>query len=385
MTVGKKAIESADVAAVLGRYQRPFAQALREAVDAAERATPRDPASDPMVSMMYGQLGYHLGWRSATMEPEDSPPGKLLRPTIVLLTAELAGGVPAIERAMPAAVAIEMIHNFSLIHDDIEDGDTTRRQRPTLWRLWGQAQAINTGDALFSLARKQFWGVLRVGVAPEVAVGLAERLDAVCLELCEGQHLDMSFEGRRDVTVAMYLDMIARKTAALIRLSAQTGATLAAPRAAALVARLGEFGQALGLAFQLRDDLLGIWHATTLGKTYAGDVRRKKMSLPAIHALEHAGAADRRALARIYSQPGAPDDEQVEQALGILERSGARARVHQELRAQISAARAALDAALTEARDLQRAAPNGEANESSARTAAALATLLDYVSADAGA
>ncbi|HET9109471.1 MAG TPA: polyprenyl synthetase family protein, partial [Ktedonobacterales bacterium] len=281
------------------------------------------------------------------------------------------------ERAMPGAVAIELIHNFSLIHDDIEDGDEERHHRAALWRLWGQAQAINTGDALFSLARLRLLGLARRGVDPALTLRLAEQVDTVCLELCEGQHLDMSFEARRDVTVAMYLDMIARKTAALMRCSTELGGRIGAPDDEALGERLGAFGKALGLAFQIRDDLLGIWQAQELGKTAAGDVRRKKMSLPVIHALEHADADDRAALTRIYFRPGPASDEQITQALDILERSGARNRAHEALREQLAIARGSLDAAIT----LAQRHPEGDPHVA----AHALGEFLAYISADAGA
>src|SRR6185437_4776037 len=274
-------------------------QGMQEALASAARVTTRATATEELRASLYGQMDYHLGWRDASFIPSQGHRGKLLRPTLTLLAAELAGGSDAVTRALPAAVSVELVHNFSLIHDDIEDGDEERHHRPTLWRLWGQAQAINTGDALFALARMQLLGLVRRGVDPALTLSLAERLDAVCLELCEGQHLDMSFEARRDVTVAMYLDMIARKTAALMRCATELGGRIGAPADAQLGERLGAFGLALGLVFQIRDDLLGIWQAQELGKSAAGDVRRKKMSLPVIHALEHADQRDRAALTRI--------------------------------------------------------------------------------------
>ncbi|HEX8995984.1 MAG TPA: polyprenyl synthetase family protein [Ktedonobacterales bacterium] len=377
MTLGKHALQSTDIAAVLDRYRGPIEQALREALTSSARATTRAAATEALLSTLYGQIEYHLGWRDARFNAIQGNPGKMLRPTLTLLAAELAGGSPAIERAMPAAVSIELIHNFSLIHDDIEDGDEERRHRATLWRLWGQAQAINTGDALFSLARMQLLGMARRGVDAALTLRLAEQVDGVCLELCEGQHLDMSFEARRDVTVAMYLDMIARKTAALMRCATEVGGRVGAPEDEELGDQLGAFGLALGLAFQIRDDLLGIWQAQELGKTAAGDVRRKKMSLPVIHALEHASDQDRDALQKIYFRPGPASDEQISEALDILERSGARTRAHEALREQLARARASLDAAI----DLAERRSTGDSREA----AQALGEFLSYIGADAGA
>ncbi|HEY7849413.1 MAG TPA: polyprenyl synthetase family protein, partial [Ktedonobacterales bacterium] len=377
VTLGKKAPQATDIAAVLDRYRAPIEQGMREAVTSAAQATTRATATETLLASLYGQIEYHLGWVDSQFAPTAGSPGKLLRSTLTLLAADLAGGAQAVERAIPAAVSVELIHNFSLIHDDIEDGDDERRHRATLWRVWGQAQAINTGDALFSLARRQLLGLARRGVNPALTLRLAERVDTVCLELCEGQHLDMTFESRRDVTVAMYLDMIARKTAALMRCATELGARIGAPDDEALGDRLGDFGQALGLAFQIRDDLLGIWQAQELGKTAAGDVRRKKMSLPVIHALEHATDDDRAALTHIYFRPGPASDEQIVQALGILERSGARERARSALHEQLARARASLDSAIA----LAQRHPAG----ASQAAASALGEFLAYIGADAGA
>ena len=345
MSAGKKAARMLDIAGVLGRYRQQIEAGLRAAVSSAAGAMPHAPESAEALASMYGQIEYHLGWRAENLTPAQGDPGKLLRSTLTLLTAELAGGPDAVAHALPVAVSIELIHNFSLIHDDIEDGDEERRRRPTLWKVWGQAQAINSGDALFSLARMSIWELARGGVEPGLVVRLAELVDRTCLELCEGQHLDMRFEGRREVTEAMYLDMIGRKTAALMSCAAEAGARIGAPEDEALGNRLGLFGRALGLAFQLRDDVLGIWSAKDLGKSEAGDVRRKKMTLPVIHALEHAALVDREALAAIFTLSGPATDEQVSRVLGILDRSGARKRAYSALREQLDIATESLEGA----------------------------------------
>jgi len=361
----------------LGHFQAPMLAALRATL-AQGRAE-----SDPQLDDMYGQIEYHLGWREADLtevDPGSLRAGKLLRPSLLLYSAQLAAGAvvgatpnadAVVHRALPAAVAVELVHNFSLIHDDIEDGDEERRHRPTMWKLWGQAQAINTGDALFALARAQMWGLAERGVAPAQVIHLGRLLDRACLDICEGQHLDMRFEGRREVTVAMYLQMIDRKTAALMRCSAELGARIGAPADEALGDRMATFGRALGLAFQLRDDLLGVWSAQELGKSAAGDVRRKKMSLPIIHALEHADATDRRALGEIYAAPGPATKPQIARVLAALEHTGARQHVRDTLRDQIVRANDALSAVV---------GANADAAASDAY--AALAGLLAYVGAD---
>lgn len=374
-------MESARIESVLARYRPLISRELRRIVRSAASLTPSSPVTAEPLSGFYAQIEYHLGWRHPDLSAAKAHPGKLLRPTLLLLACELGAelrGVASAERAasvesaLPAAACVELVHNFSLIHDDIEDGDETRRHRPTLWTLWGVPQAINTGDGLFSLARAGLWGLPARGVAPAVVVRLADRLDRTCLELCEGQYLDMSFEGRDDITVEMYLDMIGRKTAALMACATTMGALIGAPEDDALAERMERFGRALGVAFQLRDDLLGIWAPTSeLGKTPAGDLRRKKVTLPIIHARESAGAEDRAAIASAYAGEGEMPQEQIETTLHILERAGARERVREELRTRAAVARSALEA-VGEADDAERDGPRG-----------ALASLLRFVSAAA--
>jgi geranylgeranyl diphosphate synthase, type I len=277
----------------------------------------------------------------------------------------------AVEQAIPAALAVELVHNFSLIHDDIEDSDEERHHQPTLWKLWGVPQAINTGDGVFALARLQLSHLHERGVPAETALRVAARLDTTSIELCEGQYLDMRFEGRRDVTVAMYLDMIGRKTAALMECAAAMGGEIGAPEDAALVERLGSFGRALGMGFQLRDDMLGIWSAVALGKSAAGDLRQKKMSLPIIAALEHGPPEDQRALRAIYDEPGPASDAQIAALFAILERAQARERTRAMLREQCDQARALLDSIC-----------DGGAITSTADACAALGVLLDFIAAE---
>ncbi len=279
-------------------------------------------------------------------------------------------------RAVPAAVAVELAHNFSLIHDDIEDGDEERHARATLWALWGVPQAINTGDGIFAMARLELLRLVEGDVPAPLVVELAADLDRTCLALCEGQFLDMRFEGRHDLSVALYLDMIARKTAALMRCACWMGGRLGAPEQPEMAARLGAFGQALGIAFQLRDDLLGIWEAEALGKSAAGDLRRKKMTLPVIAALEAASPADRDALLDIYTSPCPATEEQIERALAILERTHARERARVALREQCAAARSALN-------DLRMASSATGGDGDRADAYGALAAMLNFVASEA--
>jgi Geranylgeranyl pyrophosphate synthase len=330
------------------RHQHTIDAALREALRKIEHASGVDA-----LSAYYGQMQYHLGWLDAQLQATQSNPGKLLRPTLLLLSYEaagawglsktqIAGQSDYLRRALPAAVAVELTHNFTLIHDDIEDGDTERRHRSTLWHIWGIPQAINTGDGMFALARHTLWGVLEQGVDGNLAAHLAALLDQTVLEIAEGQYLDISFEQRQDISVSMYIDMIRRKTAVLMRCAAQMGAMLGTDNQE-VIQRLQSFGAAIGLAFQVRDDQLGVWATSAeLGKTQAGDIYRRKKSLPILHALETANEADRHTLQRLYRQTEPLQATQVEQVLAILERTQTQAYCQSFLRQHCQIAHEAL-------------------------------------------
>jgi geranylgeranyl diphosphate synthase, type I len=281
---------------------------------------------------LYEMLAYHLG-----IDRTDGPRGKRIRPLLGVLAFQSLGG--DYRKALPGAAAVELGHNFSLVHDDIEDADVERRHRPTLWAIWGVPLAINAGDALFALSRLALYRLLEDGEFSERRVLQMMRVyDETCLALCEGQYLDISFERRADVTVDAYLEMIGKKTAALLGASVRAGAILASDDDAVGDA-YEEFGQALGMAFQMADDVKGtFWASADSGKAEAGDVRKRKKTLPVVWALEHASEADRIRLAEIYLNgvratdgrgptptPEAPvADAEVAEVLEILERCGAR-------------------------------------------------------------
>jgi geranylgeranyl diphosphate synthase, type I len=337
---------SSTIQNTLQRHQHVIDAALHATFERAN-AQPGSP-----LAPFYGQLQYHLGQVDAHFAPTKNNSGKLMRPTLLLMAYEASGAwglandaLPHsdyLERALPAAVALELTHNFTLIHDDIEDSDAERRHRPTVWKLWGVPQAINTGDGMFSLARLTLWGVLAKGVEGEIAARLGALLDSACLVLAEGQYLDISFEARHDISVAMYVDMISRKTAALMACAAEMGACLGT-RDTEIIKRLSSFGNAIGIAFQVRDDLLGVWATTAeLGKTPAGDVYRRKKSLPVLHALEQANIHDQHMLHTIYQQEGPLTQKQVEDVLVIFERTRTKAYCQQFLRQQCQLAYEAL-------------------------------------------
>lgn len=252
----------------------------------------------------YQMMHYHMGWVDESFQPGAFATGKRIRPLLCLMACEAVGGDPA--TALPAAAAVEILHNFSLIHDDIEDGDETRRHRPTLWTIWGVPQAINAGDGMFALAFAALLGSKQTGVTDDRVLATLERFTACCTALTEGQHLDMWFEERARVEVADYLRMIDGKTASLLATSLSIGALIGGATARADDA-LYRFGRHLGLAFQIQDDILGIWgDPAVTGKAAGNDILRRKKSLPLLYALSHPNVGS-RLMDRLAQLPDAND------------------------------------------------------------------------------
>jgi len=269
---------------------------------------------DERTANLYEMVRYHMGL------DRDGPRGKRLRPLLGLLAYESIAGEYA--RALPGAAAVEMGHNFSLVHDDIEDGGAERRHRPALWTVAGVPQAINTGDTLFSLSRKALHRLRDLGFPAEKVLDLMRLYDDTCLALCEGQFMDIwTSEHDEWMSVDYYFDMIGRKTAALIAGSVQAGALLATDDAR-VIAAYRTFGWALGLAFQLNDDLLGIWGDEAATGKEASDIVAHKRTLPLIYAMEHAAPDDATRLGEIFGHASPPADE-VADVLAILARTQA--------------------------------------------------------------
>ena len=269
---------------------------------------------------IYAMLRYHIGWSDEQGRPSAAE-GKMVRGILCLAATKAVGG--DYRRALPAAAAVEIVHNFSLIHDDIEDVSPLRRQRPTVWKIWGQPQAINAGDAMLVLAHLALLKLSGTGIAMEKVIRAAYILDNACLELCLGQQADLSFEKRLDVSIDSYMKMISHKTAALFEASLLLGASLGTDNERHIQG-LGSFGRKLGLAFQLQDDEMGIWgDEKSTGKSSTSDIYEKKKSLPIVYALEEATGEERQDLERIYRQEnlGSQDEARVR---GILSNVAAR-------------------------------------------------------------
>ncbi len=245
-----------------------------------------------------------------------------MRPILCLMTCEAVGGSPL--EAMPAAVAVELVHNFSLVHDDIQDRDRERHQQPTVWTLWGEPQAMSVGNTLYALAGKAALDLARP--TPVVLQALAKLMNS-SLAMLEGQYLDLEFEQRLDVTPQEYLDMISLKTGALIACAMELG-SLVGSDDPSMVSLFLQSGRHIGQLFQLRDDVLGIWgDATNTGKAMHSDIQRKKKTFPVVYAFQHATGAGAKTLHRLY-QKEQLHGEDVRQVVEVLDATGARQEAH---------------------------------------------------------
>ncbi len=317
-----------DVAAILERGRTLATPVLRAAVD--RLAPPMDTVA-----------AYHFGWIDAQGNPVDGDGGKAVRPALAVLSAEVAGAAP--EVGVPGAVAVELVHNFSLLHDDLMDGDEQRRHRDTAWKVHGPAQAILVGDALFALANEV---LLELGTVD--AGRAARRLTRASLALIDGQAQDISYEHRDRVSVEECLEMEGNKTGALLASASSIGAVLggADERTADT---LETYGYHLGLAFQAVDDLLGIWgDPDATGKQTWSDLRQRKKSLPVVAALAAGGPASER-LGQILAADAKSSDfanfseEEFAARAALIEEAGGREWTADEARRQHTIAIEALD------------------------------------------
>ena len=314
-----------------------------EAVQAEMRA------AFPSVSLpIYDMARYALGWLDQAGGPADAS-GKGARAALAMLGAEAITDNPArLARARAGAAAVELVHNFSLVHDDVQDGDLERRGRPTVWSIWGVAQAINTGDLMRELADAALRRALLHGAAAEAALDAIRRLNRATMLMIEGQYLDLAFEQRLDVEVEEYLAMVERKTGAMMGVSLAIGATLAGA-STEQADTLDRAGRRLGRCFQMRDDWLGIWaDPQALGKPTDADIRRRKKSFPILYALSHAPAAARRELIELYEPRGGDHsdlpDPQVDWVHNLLGEIGADAATDRAAREEYDAFRVELAA-----------------------------------------
>ncbi|MFR0358175.1 family 2 encapsulin nanocompartment cargo protein polyprenyl transferase [Streptomyces sediminimaris] len=297
-----------EAAAILERTRASVDPELRAAIDSL-------PGSMRRIAL------YHFGWEHADGTPAAGNAGKAIRPALVLTAASALGGRAAREAAVRAAAAVELVHNFTLLHDDVMDRDTTRRHRPTAWTVFGDADAILAGDALQALALGLLAGDPHPASAPAAA-----RIAACVVELCAGQHSDTALErrGPGEVTLDEVLTMAEAKTGALIGCACALGA-LYAGASREHVEALDAFGREAGLAFQLIDDVIGIWgDPRRTGKPAGADLAARKKSLPVVAALT-SGTPAASELAALYAVPyEKEDEEEIARTALAVERAGGR-------------------------------------------------------------
>ncbi|WP_377270648.1 family 2 encapsulin nanocompartment cargo protein polyprenyl transferase [Peterkaempfera sp. SMS 1(5)a] len=296
----------------------------RESDEASEVLACARLAVDPVLRTAVHSLppamrriaAYHFGWEEADGTPAHGDAGKAIRPALVLAATRALGG-PA-EQAVNAAAAVELVHNFTLLHDDVIDRDRTRRHRPTAWSVFGSADAILAGDAMHSLALR----LLTRDPHPASGPAAARLADCV-IELCEGQQTDCAFERRSQVTLAECLAMAEAKTGALLGCACALGARYAGADADTVDA-MDAFGRRTGLAFQLIDDLIGIWgDPETTGKPVGSDLAARKKSLPVVFALQ-SGTAAAEELAALYDGGRPLGEAELRRAATAVEQAGGR-------------------------------------------------------------
>ena len=273
-------------------------------------------------SNLYVIHRYSQGWVKNTGEPvyNASPGGKRIRPTICLFVCDSLNGDWM--RAVPAASSIELAHAFSLIHDDIQDQDNERHHRETAWCIWGVPKALVAGNAMRSLGDLATQRLICNGYSNQTAFQATSLIASSCLEIIEGQCLDLSFESHLNITTSEYIKMIKLKTGSLIRCSMELGAVLAvADKNTTNIFR--QCGEYLGKAFQIRDDILGTWGTPTItGKPSGNDIRQKKKSYPVIYAFENTSPIGHNELSKIYKKQHISQVD-VQKVLGILDDTNA--------------------------------------------------------------
>ncbi|RMF01390.1 MAG: polyprenyl synthetase family protein [Chloroflexi bacterium] len=301
--------------------------------------TIRDALNDSP-PFLKGVIEYHIGWANQDFRPVRSESGKMLRPVLSLLVFEALTG--RFQPALPAAAAIELIHNFTLLHDDIEDNDHVRRGRPTAWTIWGQPLVINAGDYLYTLAFRTLGQLSAEHFSAGQILAVQNLVVTACLELTKGQDLDIRFEQSQTVTTEMYLDMVYKKTGALLEAAILSGAVLGS-NDESVIENYRVFARNLGIAFQIQDDMLGIWgDSDRTGKSADNDLRRKKKTLPVLYTLEQTTGARGEQLRQLYAASEPLSDAEIGFVRECLALAGAQSYARQKADATTEAAFSAL-------------------------------------------
>ena len=268
---------------------------------------------------LYDMLRYHLGWIDQQGQAQENLLPLSFQPVLALAVCRAISG--EIEPALPAAAGVELIRNFTLIHGEVQSARFESQERPSVWWVWGPAQAINAGDGLHALGRTTIMRLAQRGVAPEAVLRAVETIDRACLALCEGQYMDLDFRDQTLVTSAAYFNMVELKSGALAGCSAELG-SIAAGVTGEQIAQLKEFGKGLGTAWQITADVADMWGGQGDGMTPSNALNKKK-GLPLVHALETSSPAAKRELANIYMKR-VLEPEDLSQLVNLLDQSRSR-------------------------------------------------------------
>ncbi|MBM3959952.1 MAG: hypothetical protein FJ314_09345 [SAR202 cluster bacterium] len=275
---------------------------------------------------LYRMMGYQLGWVDENGTPREANRPLRVRGALCLLAASAISG--RFKDALRHAVAIELVHNYSQMHADVQEGNTERAGRGSVWWVWGPAQAINAGDGMHALARLAMFELSKDGVAPELVSDALQALDLAALDLCEGSYFDTVYQERVTILVDEYLQMTARASGALVGCATRLGAMAAGETGSSRLDALQKFGQKCGISMRLSSDLRAFWDGSDRSGPLQGRILAKKKTLPVIHALEKADVKTKRALGEIYAQR-VLDPGDIEKVRGILEAAGSRAYTEQ--------------------------------------------------------
>jgi len=268
---------------------------------------------------LYDLLRYHMGWTDQRGAALNSPPRLHFQSMLTLVCCQALSG--DFSAALPAAAGVELVHNYTLVHGDVQSNRAVSDDRPSVWWVWGPAQAINVGDGLHALGRNTIMRLAQRGIPPERVLPAVTSLDKACLALCEGQYMDLEFQDQLMVTSADYHNMIGRKTGALAGCATELGA-IAAGADNDVCAAFQKMGHGLGMAWQISLDIADLWGRGDDGMT-SSNMLNKKKSLPLIYALENSPLSDKRALGNVYMKR-VLQPEDVSQVMGILNQTGAR-------------------------------------------------------------
>lgn len=291
-------------------------------------------------------MRYHLGWVDQQGEALSGTAPLNFQSALALVSCEAMGG--DYQKALPVAASVELIFNFTLVHGDVQAGRAEPGDRPSIWWVWGPAQAINAGDGLHALGRTTMMRLAQNDVPADRVLQAVRSLDLACLALCEGQYMDLQFQDQMLVSTADYMDMIRRKAGALAACAAESGA-LASGASEEMCGKFAELGLSMGMAWQISRDIDDLWGEHGDGMT-PSNVLNKKKSLPLVHTLENAAVSAKRELGAIYMKR-VLDNEDIAKMIEILDDTDARQTSQAKAQELVDQALAGLDGVSKEGMD----------------------------------